>query len=125
MHAKKLHWMIGIATALVLSSCAATENKSPAEGQAYAGWYMQHGGQLTFQPCGQSQRIHVSAAADLAARARTFGLQQDSPIYVRLMGAMQGDAIDVSRVEQFGSPIPVRDCAMTGVVISAPTPAGH
>lgn len=125
MRTKKPHWMVGIATALVLSSCAATENKSSTDGKVYAGWYMQHAGQATFQPCGQPQRIHVSAASDLAARAKKFGLQQDSPVYVRLMGTMQGDAIEVIRVEQIGSPTPVRDCAMTGVVIPAPSPAGH
>lgn len=125
MQTKTPCWMIGIATVIALSSCAAAEKKPATDGQAYAGWYMEHAGQATFQPCGRSQPIHVSAAADFRTRAKTFGMQPDSPVYVRLMGNMQGDAIAVSRVEQFGSPTPVRDCAMTGVVIPAPSPAGH
>lgn len=66
------------------------------------------------------------ARADLQARAKSFGLQDDTPVYVKLL-ARVSDArssakkVDVVRVEQFGSPTPVRDCGMTGVVTPAAT----
>ncbi|MEO5595617.1 MAG: hypothetical protein ABIQ97_00500 [Lysobacteraceae bacterium] len=119
----------GTLLASVLSSCAATEKTSapiaaptsaaPAKGQPYSGWYMEHAGKSTFQPCGQTKQWRVSAPADLVARAKKFGLEQDTPVYVQLLGTAQGDAIAVSRVQQFGSPTPVRNCALTGVVLSS------
>jgi hypothetical protein len=124
-----LAFISGILLVSALSSCAAAE-KTPApvsrstpaaKGQSYSGWYMEHAGQSTFQPCGQTKQWRVSAPADLVARAKKFGLEQDTPVYVQLLGAAQGDAIAVSRVQQFGSPTPVRNCALTGVVLpSAP-----
>lgn len=102
--------------------CAAGQNKSAAAGQAYAGWYIEQVGHALFQPCGQPRPWTVTAPADLPARARAFGLQQDTPVYVRVIGAAQGDAIAVSSVEQFGSSIPIRNCAMNGVVTSARIP---
>ncbi len=130
MRSKALQWMIGISAAVLLAGCAAAENKPStdmkpaAQGQSYAGWYLESAGQASFQPCGQSQRWRVTAAADLHSRAKAFGLQQDTPVYVRLAGSAQGGELAVSRVEQFGSPTPVRNCAMNGVVIPAPSPTG-
>ena len=124
-------WMFGISAAILLAGCAAVEKQSAAEtkpivqGQSHAGWYMESAGQRSFQPCGQSQAWRVTAAADLPARAKAFGLQQDTPVYVRLIGSAQGDQLKVSRVEQFGSPTPVRNCAMNGVVIPATSPVGR
>jgi len=119
--------LIGFGMA-VLSGCVAAEKpmseKASAESdQAYAGWYMQHAGQGSFQPCGQSQPLQVEAPADLPDRAKAFGLDEDTPIYVRVTGSVTGNRIAVSRVDQFGSPTPVRNCAMNGVVI--PSPAGQ
>jgi hypothetical protein len=57
----------------------------------------------------------------LAAKAKTFDLQPDTPVYVRVSGYTKAGVLNVSRVDQFGSPEPVRDCAMTGVVIPAPS----
>lgn len=122
-----LAFISGTLLASALSSCAAAE-KTPApvaaptptataKGQSYSGWYMEHAGQSTFQPCGQTKQWRVSAPADLVARAKKFGLEQDTPVYVQLLGTAQGDAIAVSRVQQFGSPTPVRNCALTGVVL--------
>jgi hypothetical protein len=78
---------------------------------------MQHGGQGSFQACGAAHPWRVSAPGELPAHARAFGLDDDTPIYVRIQGIQSADGIAVSRVEQFGSPTPVRDCPMTGVVI--------
>jgi len=123
-----LRWMAVLGAMVVLSGCVAAEKptseKPPAgTAQAYAGWYMQHAGQGTFQPCGESQPLQVAAPADLPARAKAFGLDEDTPVYVRVTGSVNGSEIAVSRVDQFGSPTPVRDCAMNGVVI--PSPAGQ
>lgn len=121
-----LGWVMGLGAMVALAGCAAADKPTPEKtsaraDQAYAGWYMQHAGQGTLQPCGQAQPLRVSASADLPTRARDFGLDEDTPIYVRVMGSVSGNEVVVSRVDQFGSPTPVRNCAMNGVVIPAPT----
>jgi len=84
---------------------------------------MGHGGQGSFQPCGgQSQSWRLSQAGDLPARAKAFGLQPDTPVYVRVTGSLRDNALAVASVEQLGSPTPVRDCGLTGVVIPSTTP---
>ena len=123
MRFRTLQLFIGMGAAAGLMGCAAADKKSADATESYAGWYMEHAGQGVFQLCGQSQQWRVTAPADLAARAKAFGLDQDTPVYVRLLGSVQGGEIEVSRVEQFGSATPVRDCGMTGVVI--PAPAGR
>lgn len=128
MRGRIVRWMAGLGAMAVLAGCVVpekpTSEKTPlGTDQAHAGWYMQHEGQGTFQPCGQSQPLQISEAADLATRAKTFGLDEDTPVYVRVMGSVRGSEIAVSRVDQFGSPTPVRDCAMNGAVI--PAPAGQ
>lgn len=116
-------WLIEICTAIVMTACVAAENKPVLEGQPYAGWYMEHAGRGTFQPCGQPQQWRVTKSAELAARAKSFGLDQDTPIYARLKGTVHGDEIEVMRIEQFGSLTPVANCGLTGVVIpAAPSP---
>ncbi len=100
-----------------------TGTSDPSQGQSFAGWYMEHAGQGMFQACGDSKHIGVSGATEeLRKRASAFGLEENIPVYVRLIGVQtaSGDAIEVSRVEQFGSDTPVRDCGLTGVVIPAP-----
>lgn len=114
---------MGAATGLI--GCAAAEKKPADAAESYAGWYMEHAGQGMFQLCGQSQQWRVTASADLPARAKAFGLDQDTPVYARLTGSVQGNEIEVSRVEQFGSTTPVRNCGMTGVVIPTPPPADN
>ena len=42
---------------------------------------------------------------------------EGNPVYVRVKGEISGATLSISDVEQFGSPEPVMDCAMTGVVI--------
>lgn len=126
MRAEFVQLLFGLSAALLLAGYAATEQKSTESnppksgGEAYAGWYMESADQHTFQPCGQAQRLRVTSAADLPAKAKAFGLQPNTPVYVTLTGSNQGELLTVSRVEQFGSPTPVRNCAMNGVVIPAP-----
>lgn len=88
---------------------------------------MQRAGQDVFLPCGQSQPLRLSGATELRARARKFGLAPDTPVYVRLQGRQSAndEELEVSGVEQFGSPTPVRDCGLTGIAIPAPPPAGN
>ena len=124
MRSRTLQLFIGMgAAAGLMGGCAAADKRSADATKSYAGWYMEHAGQRVFQLCGQSQQWRVTAPADLAARAKAFGLDQDTPVYVRLVGSVQGGEIEVTHVEQFGSATPVRDCGLTGVVI--PAPAGR
>lgn len=100
-------------------------DKPPAasQSQSIAGWYMERAGQGLFQSCGDSRQMRVSGAAEaLRSKASDFGLEENTPVYVRVSGTQSasGDAIEVSSVEQFGSDTPVRDCGLTGVVIPAP-----
>lgn len=120
---RTVRWVVGLATAITLSSCVAAEKQPSSKGQVYAGWYMEHAGQGRFQLCGQSQQWRMSGSSDLRTKAREFGLDQDTPVYVRVLGVQSadGDTLEVSRVEQFGSPTPVRNCGMTGVVIPEPS----
>lgn len=115
-------WMTGV---LLLAACNAAERTSTGESPAaasttatlHAGWYLEHAGQSRFQPCGQSESLRISDAADLPARAKAFGLDEDTPVYVRVKGTLSGNELQVVAVEQFGSPTPVRDCGLTGVAI--------
>lgn len=81
------------------------------------GWYVQEDSQARFQPCGAKQRLLVVEGADLRQRAGDFGLQDGDPIYVRLLGSRADGEFRLFRVAQFGSPVPVRDCPMTGTTI--------
>ena len=123
MRFRALQLSIGMGAAAAVMGCAAADRKSADATESHAGWYMEHAGHGLFQLCGQSQQWRVRAPAELAAKAKAFGLDQDTPVYVRLVGSMQGGEIEVVRVEQFGSAVPVRDCGLTGVVI--PVPAGR
>ena len=93
---------------------------APVGGDTIAGWYMEHGDMGMFQRCGQDAQLGVDSA-ELRAEARKFGLEPNTPVYVRVVGTSDGSKVSVTRVEQFGSPTPVRDCGLTGVV----TPAGE
>jgi hypothetical protein len=124
---KAAQWVLGIGTSLALAGGIAGEPKPVADsGLPIAGWYLQHAGQGTFQPCGQSIAWRV-AAAELRTRARAFGLEDDTPVYVRLaiLQAPSGDSgeIEVVRVDQFGSITPVRNCGLNGVVLPRPAEA--
>ena len=124
MHLKMI--TLGLAAAFSVAACAAERKDSTATskgataGQLYAGWYLQHADRATFQPCAGGKPWRISASADLPARAKTFGLDDDTPVYVRIAGSAHDDEIAVLRVEQFGSPT-VRNCSLTGVVIPPPS----
>lgn len=90
---------------------------APAAEQAYVGWYMEHGSQPMFQACGSSNMVNVSNAADLRARLKASDVVPGNPVYVRFTGRSEGSAIVVDQVQQVGSPSPVRDCALPGVVM--------
>lgn len=100
---------------------AAMDKPPVAESKSFAGWYMERAGQGLFQSCGQSQQQRVSGSAELRRKALDFGLAENTPVFVRLSGmqSAEGKELVVSQVEQFGSPKPVRNCGLTGVVIPA------
>ena len=115
------------AATLGMNACA---GKASSGSELLAGWYSEHGTARSFQPCGSDQTLPIDEAGDLPARARAFGLQPDTPVYVELqvgvptVAAGTSAKINVEKVMQFGSPTPVRHCAMNGVVTySAPAPA--
>lgn len=113
-------WLFGIGLVAALTGCNAAEKTSIAASepaQEYRGWYMEHAGQGSFQACGQAQPWRVTRSSDLPTRAREFGLTPDTPVYVRVSGTARDNTIAIATVTQFGSPTPVRDCALTGVVI--------
>ena len=97
-------------------TASADDPATPAAGEAMPGWYMQHGDMGMFQTCGQTQSLTVDSA-DLRARAKEFGLEPNTPVYVRVHGTIEGTTLSVVHVEQFGSDTPVTDCGMTGVVM--------
>ena len=111
---------------LLLAACSAAERPSAGEAtpqtiaapaSVHAGWYLEHAGQPRFQPCGQPQSLRIAVAADLPVRAKAFGLDEDTPVYVRVKGTISSGELRVVAVEQFGSPTPVRNCGLTGVAI--------
>ncbi len=103
-------------------NATATDQQPDIQAQSFAGWYMERAGQGLFQACGQSRQWRVSGSPELRSKARDFGLEENTPVYVRVTGtqAASGNELAVSQVEQFGSTTPVRNCGMTGVVIPAP-----
>lgn len=118
-------WTAFFGSSLAVAGCVAAEKPAASNvdsnAATYAGWYMEHAGQTTFQACGKAQAWRITQSADLPARAKAFGLDQDTPVYVRVSGSVDGSDIAVTKVEQFGSPTPVRNCALNGVVIPAPS----
>lgn len=120
-------YLFGLGAAFSLAGCAPSGKLSAGDSQTYAGWYMVHAGQGSFQSCGKSLQLRVSESAELRSQARQFGLEDDTPVYVRLVGVEtdNGDELQISRVKQFGSKTPVRNCGLTGVVIPEPAPNGN
>lgn len=119
-------WALQLVAAIAISGCAAAEKSSAPPGHSYAGWYTEHSGRGSFQPCGHAPALLVSESAELRAQAKTFGLEEDTPVYVRLTGVVSADRNEFTliRVDQFGSPTPVRDCPMTGLQIQSAAPSG-
>lgn len=111
-----------VSAALALGGCTEPETRHGPE-DVLAGWYWQSGEQGLFQSCGQSRQWAVASSEALREGARAFGLEPEMPVYVRVVGKLSSAAgeLVVSRIEQFGSPTPVRNCPMTGVVAPSPT----
>lgn len=114
--------LAGLALAALVAGCGAVqapqgpnETESPASGTV-AGWYIQDASGATLQPCGSPALAVVDGVA-LRERAHAFGLQDGHPVYVRVHGDRTGTEFRPGTIEQFGSPVPVRDCPMTGTNI--------
>lgn len=121
------HWALPLLASIAVSSCAAAHKPSEPQGHSYAGWYTEHAGRGAFQPCGKTPALLVGESAELRAEAKKFDLDQDTPVYVRLSGVVSAERneMSVTKVEQFGSPTPVRDCPMSGLQIQSAAPGGN
>ena len=109
-------------TTAVSAPATSAASGSIARPQPLSGWYLQGTSGSRLQPCGQSVQWTIGDGADLRARAKAFGLQDDTPVYVKLFARVSdsgssGKKVEVIRVVQFSSPTPVSDCGMTGVVM--------
>ncbi|MEO6155877.1 MAG: hypothetical protein ABIP16_09155 [Thermomonas sp.] len=100
-----------------IPSSAAPVTTATSTTTAFTGWYTQQGGSAELRPCGGATALQVDNGEALAARARDFGLQDGDPVYVKVHGMRSGGALRVERVDQFGSPTPIRDCPMGGTMI--------
>lgn len=91
---------------------------APAASSApVAGWYVQDATRTLLQPCGAAAGLVVVNAGELRKRATDFGLRPGDPVYVRVQGTRTAGEFRLTRVEQFGSPVPIRDCPMSGTMI--------
>ena len=108
---------LAAACAPVQTPPVATETAPAAISTGLAGWYLQNGARATLQPCGAPESLVVIDGLELRRRAAGFDLQDGDPVYVRVDGNRTSAGFRVVRVEQFGSPVPVRDCTMTGTSI--------
>lgn len=115
--AERMLW----SAALTLAGCTTTATQ-PGRAETLTGWYWQRGDQALFQSCGDSRQWIVAPSPQLRERARAFRLEPDTPVYVSVVGTRSPESgeLAIAQVEQFGSPDPVRGCALTGIV--SPTP---
>jgi len=95
---------------------AVMEN-APAAASQVAGWYVQDATGARFQLCGDPDVLTVVSGTELRKRTADFGLQNGEPIYVRLDGSRAEGRFQLVHVEQFGSPVPIRNCRMSGTMI--------
>lgn len=113
--------LCGLASACTAPQTAAQAGSAspgqtkPAAVSTYAGWF-QHD---SLQPCGSETRWTVTSADALHARIREAGMSPADPVYVRLAGTLAGTQLRVERIEQVGSPTPIRDCPMRGTTIQS------
>ncbi len=110
--------------AVVASGCGEAARKNDgrptgasASDATLAGWYLQAGDRATLQPCGEGLRLALIQAAPLRQRAADAGMQPGNPIYVRLTGVRSAGEFKLTKVEQFGSPTPIRNCPMSGTMV--------
>ncbi|HVR80867.1 MAG TPA: hypothetical protein VHF02_02075 [Luteimonas sp.] len=109
---------LAAACAPVQAPPVATETAPAAATAApVAGWYVQDATRTLLQPCGAPEGLTVVNGGELRKRAADFGLQDGEPVYVRVQGGRTAGGFRLARVEQFGSPVPIRDCPMSGTMI--------
>ncbi|MDQ3039979.1 MAG: hypothetical protein M3Q51_07025 [Pseudomonadota bacterium] len=92
-------------------------DKTPAAASRVAGWYVQDAAAARLELCNTPDVLTVVSGDELRKRAADFGLQDGEPIYVRLDGSRAGRSFRVTHVEQFGSPVPITNCRMSGTMI--------
>lgn len=117
--------LVASLAAILLTACApatvpsgaAPHATTIATTKAVTGWYTQQDGSAQLRPCGGATALQVDNGKALVARARDFGLQDGDPVYVKVHGVRTGTTLHVERIDQFGSPTPVRDCPMGGTTI--------
>lgn len=110
------------AIAALGAACAPVQAPSVTQGAAasaapVSGWYVQDATRASLQPCGAPNRLIVVNGGELRKQAADFGLQPGDPVYVRVGGIRTAGEFRLGRVEQFGSPLPIRDCPMSGTMI--------
>lgn len=95
---------------------AVVEN-TPAPASRVSGWYVQDAAAARLQLCNEPEVLAIVSGDELRKRAADFGLQEGEPIYVRLDGSRAGQRFRLGHVEQFGSPVPITNCRMSGTMI--------
>lgn len=112
------------ALAALGAACAPVQAPSVTQGTApggitapVTGWYVQDAARASLQPCGTANHLTVVNGGELRKQAADFGLQAGDPVYVRVQGIRTAGEFQLGRVEQFGSPTPIRDCPMSGTMI--------
>lgn len=93
------------------------ESTPAATNALVAGWYVQDAARVLLQPCGAPEGLAVVNGGELRKRAADFGLQPGDPVYVRVQGTRKASEFRLDSVEQFGSPVPIQDCPMSGTMI--------
>lgn len=116
-------WIRPVAMGLATLAAACAPVQAPpvppesAAAAPVAGWYVQDASRTLLQPCGAPEGLTVVNGAELRKQAADFGLQPGDPVYVRVVGSRTAGGFRLTRVEQFGSPEPIRDCPMSGTMI--------
>ncbi len=108
---------LGAACAPVQAPSVEPATAPTASAAPVAGWYVQDATRTLLQPCGAPNGLIVVNGGELRKRAADFGLQPGDPVYVRVQGVRTAGEFRLARVEQFGSPVPIRDCPMSGTMI--------
>ena len=112
--------VLGLAAlALVVAGCdpVAAPETPTITSSLLAGWYSQDATQAMLQSCGSELQLRVVDGRALRDQARTFGLQDGDPVYVKVEGVRDAGSFTLQRVVQFGSSTPEHDCLMTGARI--------
>lgn len=107
-------WLLVAGTAAAAAGCGGVV-ADKAAGSEMRGWYREIAAGARFRPCGGDRELELEPSAELRRRTRDF--DPGSPVYAVVQAHPTPDGgLAVDRVIQVGSPEPVRDCAMNGVV---------